>query len=41
MPNWYYEQHFLGYNFRLNELQAALGNSQLTKIKFLLVKKQI
>ena len=27
MPKWYYEQHYLGYNFRLNEIQAALGIS--------------
>ena len=40
MPNWYYEQHLLGYNFRLNELQAALGNSQLTKIKILNQKRK-
>jgi UDP-4-amino-4,6-dideoxy-N-acetyl-beta-L-altrosamine transaminase len=26
---WYYEQHELGYNYRLTELQAALGLSQL------------
>ena len=24
-PDWYYEQHYLGYNFRLSEIQAALG----------------
>lgn len=26
---WYYEQHFLGLNYRLTEMQAALGLSQL------------
>lgn len=40
MPDWYYEQHLLGYNFRLNELQAALGNSQLKKIKVLSQKRK-
>ncbi len=30
-PN-YYEQQVLGYNYRMNELQAALGISQLTKL---------
>jgi UDP-4-amino-4,6-dideoxy-N-acetyl-beta-L-altrosamine transaminase len=26
---WYYEQHFLGFNYRMTEMQAALGLSQL------------
>lgn len=30
-PGWYYEMRDLGYNFRLTELQAALGISQLQK----------
>ena len=30
---WKYEQQFLGYNYRMNEIQAALGISQLKKIK--------
>ncbi|WP_412470488.1 MULTISPECIES: UDP-4-amino-4,6-dideoxy-N-acetyl-beta-L-altrosamine transaminase [unclassified Halobacteriovorax] len=29
---WYYEQHELGYNYRMTELQAALGVSQLTRL---------
>lgn len=29
---WYYEQQFLGYNYRLSDLQAALGISQLNKL---------
>ena len=29
---WYYEQVELGYNFRLNDLQAALGINQLKRI---------
>ena len=33
IPDYYYEQHSLGYNFRMNELQSALGLSQLKKIK--------
>jgi UDP-4-amino-4,6-dideoxy-N-acetyl-beta-L-altrosamine transaminase len=28
---WYYEMHNLGYNFRITDIQAALGNSQLKK----------
>jgi dTDP-4-amino-4,6-dideoxygalactose transaminase len=29
---WYYEQHELGFNYRLCDIQAALGLSQLRKI---------
>jgi UDP-4-amino-4,6-dideoxy-N-acetyl-beta-L-altrosamine transaminase len=29
---WYYEQQQLGFNYRLNEIQAALGLSQLAKL---------
>jgi UDP-4-amino-4,6-dideoxy-N-acetyl-beta-L-altrosamine transaminase len=29
---WYYQQIALGYNYRMTELQAALGISQLTKL---------
>lgn len=29
---WYYEQQFLGYNYRLTDIQAALGISQLKKL---------
>ncbi len=31
---WYYEMQFLGYNYRMTDIQAALGYSQLTKIKW-------
>jgi UDP-4-amino-4,6-dideoxy-N-acetyl-beta-L-altrosamine transaminase len=30
--DWYYEQHDLGYNYRLCEIQAALGQSQLLRL---------
>lgn len=30
-PNWYMEMQSLGYNYRLTDFQAALGNSQLKK----------
>ena len=30
--DWYYEQHSLGFNYRMTELQAALGISQLSKL---------
>jgi perosamine synthetase len=29
---WYYEMQFLGYNYRMTDIQAALGTSQLSKI---------
>ncbi|WP_163390808.1 UDP-4-amino-4,6-dideoxy-N-acetyl-beta-L-altrosamine transaminase [Enterovibrio norvegicus] len=29
---WYYEQHALGFNYRMTDLQAALGVSQLTRL---------
>lgn len=31
-PAWYYEQQELGFNYRLTDIQAALGRSQLTRI---------
>lgn len=41
-PRWYYEQHYLGYNLRLNEIQSALGISQLKRInKFYKYRKKI
>ena len=30
--DWYYEQHVLGFNYRMTDLQAALGVSQLTRL---------
>ncbi len=30
---WYYEQQFLGYNYKLSELHAALGLSQLARLE--------
>ncbi|QSF43798.1 UDP-4-amino-4,6-dideoxy-N-acetyl-beta-L-altrosamine transaminase [Paenibacillus tianjinensis] len=30
---WYYEMQFLGYNYRLTDIQAALGISQLKKLE--------
>ena len=29
---WYYEQHVLGHNLRMTDIQAALGTSQLAKL---------
>lgn len=39
---WYYEQLELGFNYRMTELQAALGLSQLGKLdRFLLRRREI
>jgi dTDP-4-amino-4,6-dideoxygalactose transaminase len=29
---WYYEQHLLGFNYRMTDIQAALGLSQLSRL---------
>lgn len=34
MSDWYYQQLFFGYNYRMNDMQAALLCSQLKKIDF-------
>ncbi len=40
--NWYYEMQFLGYNYRMTDIQAALGISQLSKItRFNLIRQRI
>ena len=39
-PNkWYYEMDVLGFNYRMNDLQAALGKSQLKKINLFTKKR--
>ena len=39
---WYYEQQMLGYNYRMIELEAALGLSQLTRLdEFVARRNQI
>jgi perosamine synthetase len=37
--NWYYEQVDLGYNYRMTDIQSALGYSQMKKLR-LFVKKR-
>lgn len=36
---WYYEQVVLGYNYRMNDLQAALGLSQLNRLDVLVARR--
>lgn len=38
---WYYQQIDLGYNFRMTDLQAALGLSQLTRIDDFINHRQV
>lgn len=38
-PAWYYEQQFLGYNYRITDIQCALGISQLLKLEDFKLKR--
>jgi len=37
---WYYEQQLLGYNYRLTDIQCALGISQLAKLPFFIRRRK-
>lgn len=39
-PPWYYEQQELGYNYRLSDLQAALGLSQLQRLDAMVARRR-
>ena len=38
--DWYYEQQDLGYNYRITDIQAALGLSQLKKLENIINKRK-
>ena len=38
---WYYEQQLLGFNFRMNDMEAALGLSQLNRLKYFIKKRNL
>ncbi|WP_430788234.1 UDP-4-amino-4,6-dideoxy-N-acetyl-beta-L-altrosamine transaminase [Virgibacillus flavescens] len=38
--SWYYEMHQLGFNYRMTDIQAALGLSQMKKLKMFLEKRR-
>jgi dTDP-4-amino-4,6-dideoxygalactose transaminase len=37
---WYYEQQYLGYNYRLTDVQSALGTSQMNKIDDFITRRR-
>ena len=39
LPKWYYEQVDLGFNYRMTDIQSALGVSQLKKINMFIKKR--
>ena len=40
MPGWYYEMQGLGFNYRINDIQSALGISQLKKIDYFIWQRR-
>lgn len=38
---WYYQQTDLGFNYRMTEMQAALGVSQMTRLETFIARRQI
>ena len=41
MPNWFYEQQLLGFNYRMTDIAAALGLSQLAKVDNFVKKRNV
>ncbi|WP_025738852.1 UDP-4-amino-4,6-dideoxy-N-acetyl-beta-L-altrosamine transaminase [Salinivibrio socompensis] len=39
LPPWGYEQHALGMNYRLSDIHAALGRSQLTQLRSFIARR--
>lgn len=39
MPNWYYEQICLGFNYRMTDIHASIGLSQLKRLSNYLIKR--
>ncbi|OPX85000.1 MAG: UDP-4-amino-4,6-dideoxy-N-acetyl-beta-L-altrosamine transaminase [Pelotomaculum sp. PtaB.Bin104] len=37
---WYYEMHLLGYNYRMSDIQAALGISQLQRLEEFVTRRR-
>jgi UDP-4-amino-4,6-dideoxy-N-acetyl-beta-L-altrosamine transaminase len=37
---WYYEMHYLGYNYRLTDIQCALGLSQLKRLNQFIARRE-
>jgi dTDP-4-amino-4,6-dideoxygalactose transaminase len=38
--DWYYEMHALGYNYRITDIQCALGISQLKKLDYFIKRRR-
>ncbi len=39
LGEWYYEQQSLGFNYRITDIQAALGNSQIKRLKDIVLRR--